>query len=59
MGRYLQAPELEFNNGFFAKTNPMNGTWQGKGFLIPATLSKWQAAAFLGPRDRLDESEFK
>ena len=57
MGRYLQAPDLEFR-GSVAKPNPNNGTWQGKSFLIPAVCQKWQACAFLGPRDRLQEKEF-
>lgn len=58
MARYLDAPELEYKD-FTDKANPMNGTWKGRGFLIPAVCKKWQASAFLGPRDRLQEKEFK
>lgn len=58
MGRYLQAPDLDFDN-FVARVNPANGTWQGRKYLIPAGCNKWVACAFLSQRDRLSDKDFR
>ncbi|KAI1718340.1 piwi domain-containing protein [Ditylenchus destructor] len=57
-GRTLPPPELEFGKRFITRVNQTNFTWQGKEFLIPSVCTKWEAHAFLAPRERLMEKDF-